>query len=115
MSLFLKIENAALLAMALIGYHLTGGSWWLFLLLMLAPDLSMIGYVAGPRVGAWCYNAVHTWVVPVVIGVAAWLAGSPLLTQLALILAAHIAADRALGYGLKHETSFKDTHLGRIG
>jgi len=115
MSLFLKIENAALLAMALIGYHLAGGSWWLFLLLILVPDLSMIGYVAGPRVGAWCYNAVHTWVAPVAIGVAAWLAGSALLTQLALILAAHIAADRALGYGLKRETSFKDTHLGRIG
>jgi len=34
---------------------------------------------------------------------------------LALILAAHIAAARALGYGLKYASGFKDTHLGRIG
>jgi hypothetical protein len=41
--------------------------------------------------------------------------GWPLLTQIAIILAAHIAIDRALGYGLKRESGFHDTHLGPIG
>lgn len=115
MSLFLKLENVALLVAVLAGYHLSGGSWWLFLLLILAPDLAMIGYAAGPRLGARCYNAVHTWLAPVFVAGAGWAIESPLLLQMALILAAHIAADRALGYGLKYETGFKETHLGRIG
>ena len=33
----------------------------------------------------------------------------------ALIWAAHIAVDRALGYGLKYGAGFGLTHLGRIG
>jgi hypothetical protein len=82
--------------------------------LILAPDLSMLGYLAGPRVGAIVYNAVHTLIAPAVLAAAALLA-APLLTPLSLILLAHIAADRALGYGLKHSTGFKDTHLGQIG
>jgi hypothetical protein len=58
---------------------------------------------------------VHSWIAPVALALAGLLAGSTLLLQLAIILATHIAADRMLGYGLKHETGFKDTHLGRIG
>lgn len=120
MSLLLKLENAALLIVALLivallAYYLSDGSWWLFGVMILVPDLSMIGYVAGPRIGAWCYNIVHTWLAPTTIGLMGWAAGSILLMQIALILSAHIAADRMLGYGLKHESGFKDTHLRRIG
>jgi hypothetical protein len=115
LKLLLRLEYAALLLAALVAYHLAGGNWWLFALLILAPDLSMLGYIAGPKAGAWCYNAVHSWIAPVALALAGLLAGSTLLLQLAIILATHIAADRMLGYGLKHETGFKDTHLGRIG
>jgi len=40
---------------------------------------------------------------------------SPLTLSIALIWLAHIGIDRALGYGLKYETGFTYTHLGRIG
>ncbi|MCT8999245.1 DUF4260 domain-containing protein [Chelativorans intermedius] len=115
MKQLLRIEHAALAAAALYAYHLSGGGWWLFLLLVLVPDLSMLGYLAGPRVGAWCYNAVHSWLAPVLLYLLGIAAGQPLMAQIALVLAAHIAIDRALGYGLKRESGFKDTHLGRIG
>ena len=115
MTKLLRIEHAAMALAALVAYHLSGGSWWLFALLILAPDLSMLGYLGGPRFGAWCYNAVHGWIAPAALWFAALTLSSPLLTQLALILAVHIAIDRALGYGLKHESGFQDTHLGRIG
>lgn len=115
MKTLLRLENTALALAALVAYQVTGGNWWLFLLLVLAPDLSMLGYLAGPRIGAWCYNAVHVWSAPVLLYLAGLAAGSALILHLALILAAHIAVDRALGYGLKHETGFQDTHLGRIG
>jgi hypothetical protein len=87
----------------------------MFALLIFAPDLSMLGYLAGPRVGAIAYNLVHTWAAPVVLFVIGWWGGLPILLPLAFILGAHIGFDRALGFGLKLPTSFRDTHLGRIG
>ena len=104
-----------MLAASLAAYGLLGFSWLLFAVLILAPDLSMLGYLAGPRIGAIAYNAVHTLIAPAVLAFAAWLLAAPLLTALASILLAHIAADRAFGYGLKYSTGFKDTHLGQIG
>ncbi|MCV0379630.1 DUF4260 domain-containing protein [Nitratireductor sp.] len=115
MKRLLRLEGASLAVLALILYQLSGGNWWLFAMLLFAPDLTMLGYLAGPRVGAWCYNLVHAWPAPVFVYLVGLVLDAPLATHLALILAAHIGADRALGYGLKHESGFRDTHLGRIG
>ncbi|WP_274423420.1 DUF4260 domain-containing protein [Chelativorans sp. YIM 93263] len=115
MSALLRIENAVIALAALVAYQLSGGSWWLFALLILAPDLSMLGYLGGPRLGAWCYNAIHSWIAPVLLYLIGLLIELPVMIHVALILAAHIALDRTLGYGLKHETGFKDTHVGHIG
>lgn len=111
----LRIEGAALLACATAAYAWLGQPWWIFAALLLTPDLSMLGYAAGPGPGAIAYNAVHT-VTPPLIGlcVAAAL-GQTLLAGLALIWLAHIGLDRMLGYGLKYGRGFGDTHLGRIG
>jgi hypothetical protein len=111
----LSLEWLAVLAAALTAYAISGYSWWVFALLILAPDLSMLGYLGGPVIGAVAYNAVHTLIAPAGLALAAWLLASPFAMALALILMAHIAADRALGYGLKYASGFKDTHLGRIG
>ena len=115
MTLLLRLEHAAMALVALVAFHFSGGNWWLFAALILVPDISMAGYLGGPRLGAWCYNAVHTWLAPAALWLVALAAGAPLLAQIAIILAAHIAIDRALGYGLKRESGFQDTHLGRIG
>jgi len=115
MKLFLKLEYAALLVAALIAYYEFAGNWLLFALLILAPDLSMLGYLAGPRIGAWCYNVAHAWLTALAILLAGWLLNSDSTIAVALILIAHICVDRTMGYGLKHESGFKDTHMGRIG
>ena len=110
---YLRIEGLTALAVALILYFGLEGPLWLLLLLALAPDLSMLGYLAGPRIGATTYNTAHTHALPVALGgIGVW-AGAPLLTQVALVWAAHIGADRLVGYGLKYPTGFKDTHLNR--
>jgi hypothetical protein len=36
------------------------------------------------------------------------------LLLVGIIWVAHIGFDRLLGYGLKYETGFKDTHLGKV-
>jgi hypothetical protein len=91
------------------------GGWGFFALLFFAPDLSMIFYFAGPRVGAIAYNCAHVTFVPLLLGAGGLAFGQPLLTRLALIHLAHIGLDRVLGFGLKYPTAFADTHLSRIG
>jgi hypothetical protein len=113
-STLLRLEGLALLAAALAVYFDQGYGWLLLVVLALAPDLSMLGYVAGPRVGAVTYDAVHTTLAPLALGAAGVLAGADLAVQVALIWLAHIGADRLLGYGLKYPTGFKDTHLQRV-
>ena len=113
--LLLRLEGAALLVIAVALYARTGTSWWLFAVLVLAPDLSFAGYLAGPKVGAAAYNALHTTIGPVALALVGVLAPSPLAVAIALIWLAHVGADRLLGYGLKYDAGFGFTHLGRIG
>ena len=112
---WLRAEGLALGALAIWGYALTDASWGLFAALALAPDLGMLGYLAGPRVGAWTYNAVHTTLAPAALAGLASLAGWTWGLPVALVWAAHIGLDRALGYGLKRPEGFGATHLGRVG
>jgi Domain of unknown function (DUF4260) len=110
----LRIEGVALLALSVLLYRVNGGSWLLFGALLLAPDLSMLGYLAGPKVGAAIYNAFHTYALPAVVGALGMIFASPLAIAVSLIWFAHIGVDRTVGYGLKYPTSFKDTHLQRV-
>jgi hypothetical protein len=91
-----------------------GGTLWPFLLFLLVPDLTMIGYALNVRVGAAVYNAGHTLAVPVALGGAALLTNRPEFVPFILIWTAHIGMDRMLGYGLKFPTYFADTHLQRL-
>ena len=112
--LLLRLEGAAVLALVVAGYRATGGNWWLFALLLLAPDLALLGYLAGNRIGAATYNLAHTYTLPLaLLGYGLW-GASPLALSLALIWLAHIGADRMLGSGLKYASGFKETHLGRV-
>ncbi len=113
--LVLRLEGLALLALTAGAYFWLGGPWWLFLVLILAPDLSFLGYLAGPAVGTAVYNAAHTTIGPIALLAFGVLAELPLAVSLALIWAAHAGFDRALGYGLKYATGCGHTHLGRIG
>ena len=99
---------------ALALYFHGGYGWVLLVVLALAPDLAMVGYLAGNHVGAAAYNAAHTTVGPVALATIGVLGGIDTATQLSLIWLVHIGGDRLLGYGLKYTTQFKDTHLGRV-
>ncbi len=111
----LRIEGTALFAASMVAYALLGQGWLLFAVLILVPDISMLGYLAGPRVGAYFYNAAHVTAVPLLLVVVAYLTKMPFAIAIGLIWLAHIGMDRALGYGLKFASDFRDTHLGRIG
>ena len=112
----LRLEGAAVCIAALVAYQQGGTPWWWFAAMFLVPDLAMIAYAAGPAIGARAYNAVHSYIVPVLLVVIALLIpAARICMPVALVWLAHIGVDRALGYGLKYASAFSDTHLGRIG
>ena len=116
MTALLRVEGLALGLFCVALYSALDQPWWIFAVLFLAPDLSLLGYLGGPRIGAAAYNVVHTWVAVVLLLAVAWYGfdGDATVLSLAFILGAHIGVDRALGYGLKYESGFKDTHLGSL-
>lgn len=107
----LRLEGLTVFAVSTYAFVTLDGQWWLYLLLILAPDLGMLGYLVDTPFGARTYNAAHTYVTPLVLAALGWWAGVTLLTLAALVWIAHIGIDRAIGYGLKYSTAFDDTHL----
>ena len=110
----LHVEGVSILASALYFYHAGHYRWWLFAVLFLSPDLFMLGYLKDAKWGAATYNMVHTLVGPFLLLAVALLLPATACISYALIWLGHIGFDRALGYGLKYPTFFKDTHLQHI-
>ena len=111
----LRIEGACVFLAAAMAYSKFGLGWGTFAVYFLAPDLSFLGYLAGPSIGALTYNAAHSYVEAVFTLLAGILLSAPTLIAAGLIWCAHIGVDRALGYGLKYFAGFGFTHLGLIG
>lgn len=89
--------------------------WWALVLVFFAPDLGMIGYLAGPRAGAVGYNLLHLYGAGLAMIVAGVAIGSTIVVAAGSLWMAHVGLDRMLGYGLKSMAGFRDTHLGPIG
>ncbi len=113
-AILLRVENLALLVLALAIYWDRGESWLLFAVLFLAPDLSFIAAVAGTEWGIISYNLAHTAIGPVILSAMGIFLDWDLGITLGLIWFAHLALDRAIGYGLKYSLDKGDTHLGRV-
>jgi hypothetical protein len=113
--LILRLEAFCLLAGTLWAFQVQHAGWALFALLLLAPDLSMLGYLVNPKIGAAAYNAAHTTVVYGPLAAYGYLSGSSVALAVGLIGLAHVGFDRLLGFGLKYPLGFGYTHLGHMG
>jgi hypothetical protein len=111
----LRLEGLILFLGMTLLYAIWGGSWWIYAILFLAPDLSFAGYIIGPKEGAIIYNTAHSYMAPVLLMTTGFATAEPLVLSIAMIWLAHIGIDRALGYGLKYQAGFGFTHMGRIG
>ncbi|PWJ60274.1 uncharacterized protein DUF4260 [Dyadobacter jejuensis] len=111
----LQLEEAAQFLLGVFLFSKLEFPWWYFPAFLLLPDLSMLGYLGGNRIGAGVYNFFHHKALAVAIGAVGMYMSMPLLMLAGIILYAHSAMDRGLGYGLKYSTGFQDTHLGKIG
>ena|SRR5215472_3772024 len=110
----LQAEGAAVFAAALTFYGYGHFRWWLFAVLILVPDISLIGYVINVRLAAMLYNLVHTSVGPIFLLLLAAILPAPQLTPYGLIWLTHLGFDRMIGAGLKYPTQFRDTHLQHV-
>jgi hypothetical protein len=113
--ILLRLEGLALFIGMTLLYGIWDGSWWVYVILFLVPDISFAAYLAGPKFGALVYNAAHSYLGPMALMTTGFASGEPLTLSIAMIWLAHIGIDRALGFGLKYEAGFAFTHLGRIG
>jgi hypothetical protein len=109
----LRLEGLAMLVAGLIAYDRLGGDWLWLVPALLLPDLSAIGYLAGPSVGSLVYNLVHNWALGLAVLGAGLLWAIPWVALAGVVLIAHVGMDRLAGYGLKHPSGFKDTHMQR--
>jgi len=108
----LRLEGLALFVVATAVFSLVHGHWSLYAWLFLSPDLSLAFYLAGPKAGAAAYNALHSSIGPLLLGLAGLTLGAATIVPVAIIWLAHIGFDRAAGFGLKYASAFGDTHLG---
>ncbi len=109
----LRLEGLAVFLAGLAAYAHLGADWLWFVPLLLVPDLSILAYAAGPTVGAIVYDIVHNWVLAIALVAVGLALGAPAAVVSGVVLAAHVGMDRCFGYGLKHPTGFRDTHLQR--
>lgn len=111
----IKIEELFYFLFSLFLFNSLGFAWWWFVLLILTPDLSMLGYLFGSTLGAYTYNFVHHKGLGIILYVLGAMLGNAVLQLAGVITFGHSSIDRVFGYGLKHVDSFQHTHLGWIG
>lgn len=111
----IKLEELGMFALSILLFNMLAYPWWLYVVLIFAPDISMIGYLINPKVGSVTYNIFHHKGIAVLLYLSGiYFFSSPLLIA-GIILFGHSSLDRFLGFGLKYSDSFKHTNLGIIG
>jgi hypothetical protein len=115
MKTIIQLEEAAMFFLSIYLFTQLHFAWWWFAVLILAPDLSMLGYLINNKAGATCYNIVHHKAVAIIFYITGLYLHNEILQLAGLILFAHSSMDRMMGYGLKYFEGFTFTHLGAIG
>lgn len=115
MKSILKIEEVFMMGLGIYLFSLLPYDWWWFLVLFLAPDIGMIGYLFSNKTGAMLYNLFHHKGIAIAIYLLGVYLASPLGQLTGVMLFSHASFDRIMGYGLKYDKGFKYTHLGEIG
>ena len=111
----LKLEELAMFGLSIWALYFFNAEWWCYPLLVLAPDIGMIGYAGGNKIGAFMYNLFHHKGVAILLFVTGFLLHDMNIQTAGIILFGHSSMDRMLGYGLKLKEGFKFTNLGIIG
>ena len=110
----LHLEGLAVFILCMYEYCYFDFSWILFVVLILAPDIAMLGFLFNNKIGAIVYNIFHTYLTTISVMIIGLITVQTTILAIGLIWTAHIGMDRTVGFGLKYATNFKDTHLNRV-
>src|SRR5262249_56285268 len=110
----LRVEGAAMFACSVFLFYFLGGSWIVFVALLLWPDLFMLGYLANAKLGARLYNLVHTNVLPLALATVSLGVRQSGLMAFALIWLAHIGGGPAVGAAAEAAPFFMADHRPRV-
>lgn len=115
MNTILKIEELFLFLLGVYLFSLLNYEWWWFLVLILTPDIGMLGYLLNTKIGALAYNLCHHKGLAIAIYLWGVYLSIPVCQLIGIIVFSHASMDRIFGYGLKYSKGFRYTHLGEIG
>lgn len=110
----LKIEELAQFLFGIFLFTQLDYAWWWFLVLLLTPDIGMLGYLVNTKVGAFTYNVFHHKAIAILVLLIGYYLSNDIVALKGIILFSHSAMDRIFGYGLKYPGHFKHTHLGNL-
>ncbi|WP_027880924.1 DUF4260 domain-containing protein [Mesoflavibacter zeaxanthinifaciens] len=110
----LKLEELLQFALGIYLFSTLSYTWWWFLVLILLPDIGMLGYLINTKTGALTYNVFHHKGLAILIFLVGVYFEIEVMQLIGIILFSHAALDRVFGYGLKYADNFKNTHLGHI-
>ncbi len=111
----IKYEELGMFCLSISLYNILGYPWWLFVVLIFAPDISMLGYLINTKVGAILYNIFHHKGLAILLYLLGTFTFNYVFVLAGIIIFGHSSLDRFLGFGLKYNDAFKHTHLGMIG
>lgn len=114
MKSILKLEELFQFALGIYLFSTLSYAWWWFLVLILLPDIGMLGYLVNTKTGALTYNVFHHKGLAILILLIGIYFEIEVMQLIGIILFSHAALDRVFGYGLKYADNFKNTHLGHL-
>ncbi len=115
MKWLLKAEELVMLLLSIFLLWNSDAAWYWYMLVLLGPDISMLGYLVNDKVGAALYNLFHHKGIAILLFMAGMYLSLDLLLRIGVVLFGHASLDRMAGYGLKYNKGFAFTHLGVIG
>jgi len=116
MKYIIRVEEAAMAGLGIyfLAEHDLHIKWWIWILLFFSPDIGMLGYLINNKIGAVSYNIFHHKGIAILLIATGICLKEEVLLTIGILLFAHSSFDRMMGYGLKHYSGFKDTHLGKL-
>ena len=85
MKTILKLEELAMFLACVYSLYIFDAAWWMYPVLLLGPDISMLGYIAGEKIGAWSYNIFHHKGIAIVLIAAGFMIDNDALIKTGVI------------------------------
>ena len=114
MKILLKLEELAMLLLSLLLLWNSHAPWFWYLLLLIGPDIGIVGYWLGNKIGAAMYNLFHHKAIAILFFMVGIYLNIEWVQLIGIVLFGNSSMDRAFGYGLKYNKGFRFTHLGAI-